>query len=115
MCIPKLPGLERALGVMACIAALTRAVAALHADSNGQIANPEKVIAAGFAKFRLSGCEIVTADVPDIVENTAAEVLQRFLAKGGLRAAIVTESKCTSERRFLLGRESHLRAIQELG
>jgi len=61
------------------------------------------------------GYEIVVADDRDIVENTAAEMLQQFLKKAGLAAPIVSESEATGKKRFLLGRDSNLNALRELG
>ena len=59
--------------------------------------------------------EIVIADKCDLVENTASEMLQKFLAKGGLNVRIVPESKSISKKRFLLGRDSNLKVIRDLG
>jgi len=61
------------------------------------------------------GYGIVVGDECDPVENTAAEMLQRFLAKASLPLGIVTESQFTGDRRILLGRESNLKAIQDFG
>jgi hypothetical protein len=55
--------------------------------------------------------EIVLSDHPDIVENTAAEELQRFLGKAALSIRIVPESRSGGKRRFLLGRDTNQRAI----
>ncbi len=59
--------------------------------------------------------EIVLGDEPDLVERTAAEVLQRFLHKGGLAIRIVSESRSSGNRRFLLGRESNLKPLAGWG
>ena len=76
----------------------------------------EKLVKYGLSKSGIDGdYEIVVADNPDIVENTAAEMLQKFLGKGGLKIGIVTESKSTGQKRFLLGRESSLKGIKRLG
>jgi len=71
---------------------------------------------AGLAQLGIGeGYEIVTADNCDVVEQTAAQALQRFLEKAAIPAAIVTESQSKGKKRFLLGRESGLKAIEELG
>ena len=58
--------------------------------------------------------EIVVADRADLVENTAAQELEKFLAKAGLNVRSVSESKSTSPKRFLLGRDSNLKFIARL-
>jgi hypothetical protein len=74
------------------------------------------MIAAGLAELGVDGgYEIVIAHEPDIVENTAAETLQKFLGKAGLAVSIVPESKSFGTKRFLLGRDSNLKAIARLG
>jgi len=71
---------------------------------------------AGLAQLGIGeGYEIVTADNCNVVEQTAAQALQRFLEKAAIPAAIVTESQSKGQKRFLLGRESGLKAIEELG
>ena len=73
-------------------------------------------IKAGLDKIGIGkGYEIVVAAECDLVENTAAEVLQKFLGKGGLFVGIVSESKATGKKRLLLGRESNLKTIRDLG
>lgn len=76
----------------------------------------KNLITAGLATLGMgSGCEIVIADNPAMVELTAAEELRKFLVKAEVFAAIVPESKARGKRRFLLGRDPHLRAIKALG
>ena len=76
----------------------------------------KNLIKSGLSKLGIDGgYEIVIADTPNIVENTAAEVLQKFLGKGGLSVGIVSESKATGKKRLLLGRESNLKAIRDFG
>ena len=73
-------------------------------------------IKAGLDKIGFGeGYEIVVAAECDLIENTAAEMLQKFLGKGGLSVSIVSESKATGKKRLLLGRESNLKAIRDLG
>ncbi len=73
-------------------------------------------IKAGLSKIGVGeSYEIVIADECDMVENTAAEMMQRFLAKASLPARIVKESQATGDKRILLGRESNLKAIRALG
>jgi len=75
-----------------------------------------KIIADGLSNLGIDGgYEIVTSDNPDIVENTAAEELQKFLGKGGVSIRIVPESKSTGMKRFLLGLDSNLNAIKHFG
>lgn len=70
------------------------------------------LLKSGFAKLGVdSGYAIVISDNPDIVENTAAEMLQKLLGNGCVGVAIVPESKSTGKKRFLLGRDSNLEAI----
>ncbi len=59
--------------------------------------------------------EIVLAGAPTVVEHTAADMLQKFLGKGGLTIRIVSESKSTGKKRFLLGQEPALKAITRFG
>ena len=59
--------------------------------------------------------EIVVADDCDLVESTAAQEMQRFLAKASLSVVIIPESKATGKKRIILGRESNLKAIRDLG
>ena len=74
------------------------------------------LIESGLKKLGIDGgYEIVIADNPDIVENTAAEKLRKFLGKGGLKAWIVQESKSNCQTRFLLGRDANLKAITHSG
>jgi hypothetical protein len=74
------------------------------------------LIESSFRKLGIEGSyEIVIADHPDLVENTAAESLLRFLVKGGVSSAIVAESKSKSKKRFLLGRDSNLKSISHFG
>jgi len=61
------------------------------------------------------GYQIVVADERDIVEDTAAQVMQQFLTKASVSANIVSESESTGDKRILLGRDSNLKAIRELG
>ncbi|MEI8246207.1 MAG: alpha-glucuronidase family glycosyl hydrolase [Lentisphaerota bacterium] len=77
----------------------------------------EKIlIESGLRKLGIDdGYEIVIADNPDIVENTAAEELQKFLGKGGLNVKTVQESKSVGKKRFLLGRDANLKTIARLG
>ena len=76
----------------------------------------KNLIAAELTKLDInSDYEIVTAENPDIVENTAAETLKTFLGKAGVNVRIVPEPKSTSARRFLLGQDSNLKAITRLG
>ncbi len=73
-------------------------------------------IKAGLSKIGVGeSYEIIIADECDVVENTAAEMMQRFLAKASLPARIVKESQATGDKRILLGRESNLKAIREFG
>ena len=73
-------------------------------------------IKAGLDKTGIGeGYEIVVSDDYDLVENTAAEELKKFFGKAGLDIKIVPESKSTGVKRFLLGRESNLKAIKEYG
>jgi len=72
----------------------------------------KRLIGAGLSQLGSGGdYEIVTADEPDIVENTAAEELKKVFGKAGLNIGIVPESKSTGRKRFLLGRDSTLKAI----
>jgi len=61
------------------------------------------------------GYVIVVGDRCDRVETTAAEMMQRFLGKASVRADIVPESQAPGGKRILLGRESSLKAIKDLG
>jgi hypothetical protein len=58
-----------------------------------------------------SSYEIVISNRPDLVEITAAEMMRKFLEKGGIRIIIVSESRASSQKKFLLGRETDLEAI----
>ena len=76
----------------------------------------KSLIGAGLSQLGIGDdYEIVTTDEPDIVENTAAEELQKFLGKGGIAIRIVPESKSAGKKRFLLGRDSNLKAIMHFG
>jgi len=60
--------------------------------------------------------QIVVADDRDLVEDTAAQVMHQFLAKASLTVGIVPESETEAgKKRILLGRESNLRALKDLG
>ena len=59
--------------------------------------------------------EIVTADNPDLVENTASGEMKRFLGKASVNVKIVPESKATGKKRIIMGREPNLKAIKKLG
>ena len=61
------------------------------------------------------GYEIVVADECSLVENTAAQVMQKFLGKGGLNVRIVAESKAKGKKEIFLGRDSNFKAIRDLG
>ncbi len=75
-----------------------------------------QLIEAGLKKLGLDGgYEIVIADSPDLVENTAAEELQKYLGKAALKLPVVPESKSAGKKRFLLGREPGLKALQRFG
>lgn len=54
---------------------------------------------------------IVIADSPDVVERTAAEMLQRFFLQGGLDIVIIPESAAKGPKGFWLGRESDLQPL----
>ncbi|MHB1354477.1 MAG: alpha-glucuronidase family glycosyl hydrolase [Anaerolineae bacterium] len=70
------------------------------------------LIQSGLTKLGIdAGYEIVISDHPDIVENTAADELQKFLGKGSLSTRIVPESKSASKKRLLLGRDINLQAV----
>ena len=74
------------------------------------------IIKAGLDEMGIGeGYEIVVADERDLVENTAAEEMQRLLAKASLSVGIVPESKAIGEKRIILGRDSNLKAIRNLG
>ena len=75
----------------------------------------EKIlIESGLKKLGIGGdYEIVITDNPDLVENTAAETLQKFLFKAGLNIKLVPEAKSAGKKRFLLGRDSNLKAIAQ--
>ncbi len=91
----------------------------LWADEAGQIspqAYEKAQIESGLKKLGVGhGYEIVIPDNPDIVENTAAEELKRFLGKAGLEIPIVSELKSSGAKRFLLGQESSLKSLKEYG
>jgi hypothetical protein len=59
--------------------------------------------------------EIVIADNASIVENTAAEMLQKFLGEADLHVRIVPESNANGQKQFLLGRDTNLRALARFG
>ncbi|MBX7121455.1 MAG: hypothetical protein K1X42_04935 [Opitutaceae bacterium] len=59
--------------------------------------------------------EIVVANEHDLVETTAAKVLQRFLARASLSVEITPESRATGKRRIFLGRDANLRIVKQLG
>jgi len=73
-------------------------------------------ITAGLNKLGIGdGYQIVVAEDCDLVENTAAQMMQRFLAKASLSVAIVTESQAAGDKRIFLGQESDLAALKALG
>jgi hypothetical protein len=85
-------------------------------DRNASQKHIQKRIESHLKKLGMDGgCEIVIADNPDIVENTAAKELKKFLGKANVFAAIVKESQSIGKKRFLLGRESYHKAIKALG
>ncbi|MBS0632171.1 MAG: hypothetical protein JSS11_09680 [Verrucomicrobia bacterium] len=85
------------------------------ASDNKAEAFESDIIRSGLAKLRIDdGFEIVVSDAPDLVEQTAAEVLQKFLGQAGMTVAIVPEGKAVGAKRFLLGRDSDLKAITRL-
>src|SRR5579862_2306646 len=59
--------------------------------------------------------EIVIADNAGVVENTAAQMLQKFLAEADLHLRIVPESEANGKKRLLLGRDADLKALTRLG
>lgn len=74
------------------------------------------LIEAGLKRLGIhGGYEIVIADSPDLVEDTAAQELQKYLGKAGLSVPIVLESKAAGKKRFILGRESSLKALKRFG
>ncbi|MBP6507085.1 MAG: hypothetical protein KA257_05925 [Opitutaceae bacterium] len=74
------------------------------------------LLATGLAKLGIDATHaIVIADAPDLVERTAAEVLQKFLRRGGLEVKIVPASGAAAGKRFLLGREINQPEIRRLG
>lgn len=74
-------------------------------------------IKSGLAKAGLNAnYEIVVGNDRDLVEDTAAQLLQRFLRRASLVVEIVPESRAASgKRRILLGRDANLLAIRTLG
>ena len=61
------------------------------------------------------GYQIVIADECDAVEHTAARMMQRLFENAAIPVSIVTESQSEAGKRIILGRESNLRAVKELG
>lgn len=99
-------------------------VAALGACAYGAEAVPAKTpesvetarIKAGLDRVGVGkGYEIVVADDCAVVERTAAQMMQEFLAKGSLTIPVVAESEARGHRQILLGRESNLVSLRELG
>lgn len=75
----------------------------------------EAEISTGLRNLGVEGkYEIVVAEERDIVEDTAACEIQRFLAKASIAAPIVRESEVTGERQIILGRESNLPILRSL-
>jgi len=71
-------------------------------------------IKAGLERLGIgAGYEIVVADDCAPVENTAAQRMQRYLAKASVQASIVAESQASGAKRILLGRESNLEALRQ--
>lgn len=110
-------GLRRT-AIFTFVAVIPAIATSTHASANERDRNAEQErmksrIESGLEKLGLdSGCEIVIADSSDMVENTAAEELKKFLGKAEVSAAIVPESKSTGIKRFFLGRVSRLKAIK---
>ena len=78
------------------------------------IINENKLLKSGLEKLGIDAdYEIIIPDNFDIVENTAADMLQAFLKKVGLHIGIVQESKSNAKKRFLLGRDTNLKAIAD--
>lgn len=83
--------------------------------ANTLAASEENAIKVGLAKMGIGeGYEITVADQCADVENTAAQEMQQFLARGSLSARIVPESQTTAEKRIILGRASSLGTIRNL-
>ena len=62
------------------------------------------IIKAGLDEMGIGeGYDIIVADERGLVENTAAEELQRLLAKASLSVGIVPESKAIGEKRIIWG------------
>jgi hypothetical protein len=87
-----------------------------------RIANPVPLANQAPIKDRLkhlgidASYEIVIADSADIVEDTAAKMLQKFfLGAADLYIKIVPESNSNGKKRFLLGRDANLKALASLG
>jgi len=79
-------------------------------------ASEQERITAGLEKLGVTeGYQIVVPDEADLVEQTAADMMQRFLAKAPVTALIVKESEAAGDKRFLLGRDASLKAISALG
>ena len=75
-----------------------------------------RLAATGLARLGVDAAwQIVLPDNPALVERTAAEVLQKFLRRGGVEVGIVMEARAAGGRRFLLGRESSVQAVRRLG
>ncbi len=60
-------------------------------------------------------CEIVISENCDVVEHTAAQMMQQYLEKASVSVGIATEPQATAKKQILLGRESNLKAIKEFG
>ena len=77
---------------------------------------PDPQILAGLGRLGVGeGYQIVVGDTCDVVEQTAAGLLQQFLAQASVNAAIVTESNAAPGKRFILGRDSNLEVIRSQG
>ncbi len=100
-----------------CVVALGACFYSAGADDTSSAASAEASrLKAGLEKLGIiEACQIVVADERDIVEDTAAQMMQRFLAKASIKASIVKESEATGEKQFLLGRDANLTAIRVLG
>jgi hypothetical protein len=83
--------------------------------ANTLAASEENAVKVGLAKMGIGeGYEITVADQCADVENTAAQEMQQFLARGSLSARIVPESQTTAGKRIILGRASNLGTIRNL-
>jgi len=96
------------------------AVACLLCAPTAQAAAPTDVLAnARSAALTRVGVDdtwqIVIADQTERVERTAAEALQTFLRRSGYDLQIVSESRATARKRFLLGRESSFGEVRRMG